>query len=122
MLFCPFQRRASEPLKPPSDLDYLLMDLSSLEGTPMVNPKFIVPPDTTIPRIHTQSRVSIQYLLSKHLPPRPTSTEAISPTQHCKGLQDWSPNPSIINGNISFCLQTYQQSAGRTVSQLQSSI
>ncbi|KAJ5500394.1 hypothetical protein N7453_009445 [Penicillium expansum] len=49
MLFCPFQRRASEPLKPPSDLDYLLMDLSSIEGTPMVHPKFIVPPYTTIP-------------------------------------------------------------------------
>ncbi|KAJ5406802.1 hypothetical protein N7465_008086 [Penicillium sp. CMV-2018d] len=99
MRFCPFQRRASEHPKPPSDLDYPLMDLSSLEGTPMVNPKFIVPPDTT-PRIHTQSRASTQHLLSTPLPPRPASTDAISPTQHCNGLQNWPANRSTIDGNI----------------------
>lgn len=100
MRFCPFQRRASEHPIPPSDLDYPLMDLSSLEGAPMVNPKFIIPPDMTPPRIHTQSRASNQYLPSNPLPPRPASTDAISPTHHCNGLQDWSANRSTIDGNI----------------------
>ncbi|KAJ6187098.1 hypothetical protein N7519_002006 [Penicillium mononematosum] len=78
MLFGLSQRRAREPLKPPSDLDYPLMDLSSLEGAPIVNPKFIVPPDTTTPRIRTQSRASIQHLFSKPLPPRPASTDGLA--------------------------------------------
>ncbi|KAJ5834440.1 hypothetical protein N7447_000466 [Penicillium robsamsonii] len=98
MVFCPSQRRASEPPKPPSDLNSPLMDLSSLEGAPMVNPKFIVPPDTT-PHIHTDSR-SIQYLLSKPLPARPASTDPISPRQQSNGLHDWPPNRSTIGGNL----------------------
>ncbi|CAG7950711.1 unnamed protein product [Penicillium nalgiovense] len=100
MLFCLSQRRAREPLKPPSDLDYPLMDLSSLEGAPIINPKFIVPPDTTTPRIRTQSRASIQYLFSKPLPPRPASTDGISPTQHRSPLQDWPLDLSTIDGNL----------------------
>lgn len=100
MRFCPFQRRASEHLKPPSDYDYPLMDLSSLEGAPMVNPRFIIPPDMTPPRIHTQSRASGQHLLSEPLPPRPASTDVISPIQHYNGPQDWSANRSTIGGNI----------------------
>ncbi|KAJ5163003.1 uncharacterized protein N7500_004833 [Penicillium coprophilum] len=99
MVFCPFQRRASEPPKPPSDLNYPLMDLSSLEGAPVVNPRCIVPPDTTIPYIHTDSR-SIQYLLSKPLPARPASIDAVSPTQHRNELHDWTPNRSKISGNL----------------------
>ncbi|KAJ5184754.1 hypothetical protein N7491_007377 [Penicillium cf. griseofulvum] len=99
MLFCPSQRRASEPPKPPPDLDPL-MDLSSLEGAPMVNPKFIVPPDPHLPHIQANSRASIQYLLAKPLPARPALTDAISPTQHCNGLHDWQPNRSTIGGNL----------------------
>lgn len=100
MRFCQSQRRASEHPKPPSDLEYPLMDLSSLEGSPMVNPKFIIPPDMSPPRIHTQLRASSQHLPSTPLPPRPASTDAISPTQHCNGLQDWSVNRSTVDGNI----------------------
>ncbi|CAG8898247.1 unnamed protein product [Penicillium egyptiacum] len=100
MLFCLSQRQASEPPNPASCLDHPLMDLSSLEGAPIVNPKFIVPPDTTTPRIRTQSRASIQYLFSKPLPPRPASTDPISPKQHRSALQDWPPNLSTIDGNL----------------------
>lgn len=100
MLSCLSQRRASEHPKPPSDLDYPLMDLSSLEGTPMVNPNFIVLADTIPPRIHTQSRAPIQHLLPKPLPPRPASTDPILPTQHYNRLQEWPPNYSTIDGNI----------------------
>ncbi|KAJ5959786.1 uncharacterized protein N7479_006936 [Penicillium vulpinum] len=100
MGFCPFQRRASEPPKPYSELDYPLMDLSSLEGAPMVNPKFIVPPDTMTPRVHKHSRASIQYLLAKPLPPSPTSTDAISPTPNCTRLYDWSHNRSAVGGRL----------------------
>ncbi|KGO76460.1 hypothetical protein PITC_088740 [Penicillium italicum] len=99
MRFCPFQRRASEPPTQSFDLDYPLIDLSSLEGAPMIDPKFIVPLGTTVPRIHTKSRASIQYLLSKPLPPRPASTEAISPTLHCNGLKDLPPSRPTINDN-----------------------
>ena len=100
MHFCLSQRRATEPLKPSSDFDYPLMDLSSLEGAPIVNPKFIVPPDPTTPRIRTQSRASVQYLFSKPLPPRPASTDGISPTQNRSPLQDWPIDLSTIDGDL----------------------
>ncbi|OQE30341.1 hypothetical protein PENFLA_c003G09549 [Penicillium flavigenum] len=108
MLFCLSQRRAREPLKPPSDLDYPLMDLSSLEGAPIVNPKFIVPPDTTTPRIRTQSRASIQHLFSKPLPPRPASTDGLA----------IRPVHNRWQYKAGFGPETYEDSAERSVSRL----
>ncbi|CDM33318.1 hypothetical protein DTO013E5_9101 [Penicillium roqueforti] len=76
------------------------MDLSSLGGAAMVNPKFIVQPDTTTPRVQANSSASIQYLFSKPLPPRPSSTGATSPTQHRNTRQNRSPNRSPIDANL----------------------
>jgi hypothetical protein len=72
------------------------MDLSSLEGPQMVNPKCIIQPDTTAARIRPNSRVPTHILFSKPLPPRPASTDVTLSRQRRTIQPKWpSESPAI---------------------------
>jgi hypothetical protein len=102
MHFCSSHQRAStEPPRLPTDPDPPLMDLSSLEGPPIVDSTFIVSPDTTNPRITTPSPTSTHILRSKPLPPRPASTDVIpSQNQNRNRRHERPSDRSTTNGNL----------------------
>ncbi|CAG7924008.1 unnamed protein product [Penicillium olsonii] len=96
MRLCSFLRDSKHhPLQPNFELP--AMDLSSLEGPQMVNPKFIVQPDVPA-RIH-HSRTPTHVLFSKPLPPRPASADATSPRHGQSIQQDW-PSERMMDGNL----------------------
>ncbi|KAJ5332153.1 uncharacterized protein N7506_005936 [Penicillium brevicompactum] len=72
------------------------MDLSSLEGPQMVNPRFIVQPD--VPARYHRSRTPTHVLFSKPLPPRPASADPASPQQRYHTRSGW-PSEELIDNN-----------------------
>ena len=66
----------------------------------MVNPKCLVPPDTTAARIRPNSRTPTHVLFSKPLPPRPASTDVTSPRQRRTIQHDWPSESPAIDRNL----------------------
>ncbi|KAJ5774412.1 hypothetical protein N7457_009308 [Penicillium paradoxum] len=101
MLFSSSQRQTSaEPPKLPSDLGPPLMDLSSLEGPPMVGSTFFVSSDIPSPRIHTYTRSPTRVLRPKSLTSIPASTNILSPQEHRNRRPIWPSSHSIANGHL----------------------
>ena len=98
MHFCPCLRKLHTTSSKPPKFDIPLMDLSSLEGPPIDNPRLRVPPNPTNPRIHIHSPppdTSITNILVwKPLPPAPTSTDNASQRQYQR-RNDWPSGPSL---------------------------
>jgi hypothetical protein len=98
MHFCPCLRKLHTTSTKPPKFDIPLMDLSSLEGPPVDNPRLCVPPNPTNPRIHIHSPppdTSITNILVwKPLPPAPTSTNTASQRQYQR-RNDWPSGPSV---------------------------
>lgn len=66
----------------------------------MVNPKYIVMPDTSPTRVCHHSRTPTHILFSKPLPPRPASTDVTSPRQRRAIQSEWQPDFPAIEQNL----------------------
>jgi hypothetical protein len=99
-MFCSSLRRASTepPVQSIFEFD-TPMDLSSLEGAQMVNPKCTISLDTATARIRSKSRTPTHILFSKPLPPRPASTDIASPRQRRIIQSDWPLESPAIDYN-----------------------
>ncbi|CAG8925888.1 unnamed protein product [Penicillium salamii] len=96
---CSFVRDSTQPPLQPN-FEPPIMDLSSLEGPQMVNPRFIVQPE--VPARITRSRTPTHILFSKPLPPRPprpVSADAASHRQRHNFQQGW-PSERMMDVNV----------------------
>jgi hypothetical protein len=98
MHLCPCLRKLCTTFSKPPQFDVPIMDLSSLEGPPIENPRFSVSPNPTNPRIHIHSPppdTSITNILVwKPLPPTPASTHP-TPQWQYQRRSDWLSGPSL---------------------------